>query len=125
MGVVNKLGPHHLRGELTMPYLLAETVLEDFDLDWRPSWTEPERIFTVTDSQEDPSLFIGYGTDGTTSFRVKAEKDKFLQAFRDLMERELAREVRLSDVIIDPPPFPNALVVQEAFDTQYGLARAA
>jgi len=108
-----------------MPYLLAETVLEDFDLDWRPPWREPERIFTVADFAEDPTQFVGCGTDGTTSFRVKGEKVKFLQAFRDLMERELAREFRLDNVIIDPPPFPNALVVQEAFDTQYGLSRAA
>ena len=108
-----------------MPYLLAETVLEDFDLDWRPPWREPERIFTVADFAEDPTQFVGCGTDGTTSFRVKGEKVKFLQAFRDLMEREAAREVQLHDVVIEPPPFPNSISVQQSFDAELGLARAA
>jgi hypothetical protein len=112
-----------------MPYLLAETVIEDFTTDWRPTWEGEDRIFSVADSAEDPSQFIGCGTDGLISFRVKGEKEKFLQAFRDLMEREGAREVQPQvqpqDVVIEPPPFPNAISVQDGFDEYYGVSQAA
>ena len=108
-----------------MPYLLAETVIEEFDTDWRPTWAGRDRIFSVADYAEDSLQFVGCVSDGTVSFRVKGEKEKFLQAFRDLMESEGAREVQLNNVVIEPPPIPNALSVQESFDDYYGLAQAA
>ena len=108
-----------------MPYLLAETVIEEFDTDWRPTWAGRDRIFSVADYAEDSLQFVGCVSDGEVSFRVKGEKAKFLQAFRDLMAQEGASEVQLNNVIIEPPPFPHSLSVQEGFDDHYGLSQAA
>jgi hypothetical protein len=108
-----------------MPYQLAETIIESFSADWRPSWTGSNRIFAVAEVEGSPEALYGYGTDGTVSFQVKLFKDTDLQPFRDLMAAEGAFEVLHNDVIIPPPPFPNATLVQEKFDDYYGLSKAA
>jgi len=107
-----------------MPYLLAETDLEDLTETWRPPWTESSWIFGIAKHEDSESVFVGCGTNGSDSFRVKGDVGK-LQAFRDLMVACGGTEVRPLNVIIDPYPFPNLNEAQQRFDEYYGLSQAA
>jgi len=118
-------------GKTLMSYQLAETALDNFDSDWRAPWVGPNRVFVVADLAADTSQFVGLGTDGAISFRVTGDKARYLQAFRDLMVADQARELTpspgygLLNVIISPPTLPESQVVQMAFDDFYGLSQAA
>lgn len=104
-----------------MSSCVVDAELEVFSACWRPRWRGSRRLVMLTSSVLNPRLFVAYGTDGMTAFRVEGAWRSDLVPFLALMDAEGAELMApprpgMSTPRVRRGTYPGARTVQRSFD---------
>jgi len=79
-----------------MPRIPEAKHMEMMNASWRPRWSWTPRFVMFTSYWPDPTFFIAYGTDGTSTFALRGTWQNDLQTFLQAMAPQRVSFLRLT-----------------------------